>query len=126
MARIDFDIEKARNGAKLVTRDGRPARIICYDRNTNELVKPLLCLIVGDEGFEYIKSLTFNGKMDDDCSSCDDLFIEVPDRWCIVVTDNNSVEAIFPGVIYYDYEHINRVFQTIQHKKKRIVKIIEA
>ena len=27
-----FDLKEAKEGAKLVTRDGRPVRIICYDR----------------------------------------------------------------------------------------------
>lgn len=27
-----FDLEKAKNGAKVVTRNGNPVRIICFDR----------------------------------------------------------------------------------------------
>ena len=44
-----FDIQKAREGKPVCTRDGRKARIICFD-TINEINYPIIALI---EGFGY-------------------------------------------------------------------------
>lgn len=41
-----FDVEAAKNGAKVETRDGRSVRIICYDRKFS---CPIIALILGDK-----------------------------------------------------------------------------
>lgn len=48
-----FDLEAAKNGAKVVTRDGHAVRIICYDRKNEEY--PIVALVGEDEGavFSY-------------------------------------------------------------------------
>lgn len=51
-----FDLEKAKQGAKVVTRNGRPARIICWDRV--DATEPIVAL-VGSYDNEY-------GKMAED------------------------------------------------------------
>ena len=43
---VDFDLAKAKDGAKVVTRDGERARIICYDKV--ELLWPDLILAIVD------------------------------------------------------------------------------
>lgn len=40
---IPFDIEKAKQGAKVMTRDGHDVRILCFDRNSDEY--PIVVLI---------------------------------------------------------------------------------
>jgi hypothetical protein len=47
MKLLPFDLEKAKNGAKVVTRGGRPARIICTDKKGT---RPLVALVVDDDG----------------------------------------------------------------------------
>lgn len=42
-----FDIELAKQGHKVQTKDGTPARIICYDRNDDSF--PIVALIYDDE-----------------------------------------------------------------------------
>ena len=51
-----FELEDAKKGAKLITRNGRSARIICYDRLTaGRSVGPLVALVKGKGGiFENI------------------------------------------------------------------------
>lgn len=41
--KIPFDIEKAHAGAKVETREGRPARIVCYDKKPEAC--PILALV---------------------------------------------------------------------------------
>ena len=54
-----FDLEAAKAGAKLVTRNGRPARIICYDRKDESYT--ILALIDYDGNEEYW-SFTNDGR----------------------------------------------------------------
>ena len=50
----EFDLEAAKNGAPICTRDGRKARIVCYDAKIDHF--PLFVLIDNDgieQGFAY-------------------------------------------------------------------------
>lgn len=55
-----FDAQAAKNGARVERRDGKPVRIICYDRvNTTY---PIIALIKYHNG-EYCFSYDINGKL---------------------------------------------------------------
>ena len=43
----EFNLELAKSGAKLITRKGLPARIVCYDRVDEKYHAPILALILG-------------------------------------------------------------------------------
>lgn len=45
-----FDLEKAKAGAKVVTRDGRDVRIICWDREKSTY--PIVALVKDQDGTE--------------------------------------------------------------------------
>ena len=47
---VNFDIEAAKKGAKVVTRDGRKARILCFDLQNK---KPIVAIITGKDGTEF-------------------------------------------------------------------------
>ena len=52
-----FDIQKAREGKTVCTRDGRKARIICFDRNCQNAEGenyPIVALIANDNGTEEV------------------------------------------------------------------------
>lgn len=69
--RIPFDIERAKNGAKVVTRDGRKVRIVCCDRVGKQ---PIIALIGEKESpiFYYADGSYYGGHKE----SVLDLFIE--------------------------------------------------
>lgn len=46
----EFDIEKAKNGAKVCTRDGRPVRVVCWDAKRGNF--PIQVLILEENGWE--------------------------------------------------------------------------
>lgn len=73
-----FNLEqaKAQNGEGLITRDGRPARIVCWDRKTTDNY-PLVGVVTTSDGTtEYLQSYMPNGrKWGEDDSSRDDLFM---------------------------------------------------
>lgn len=56
-----FDLEKAKAGAKVCTRDGRDARIICFDRNDNSGFHIVALVTKSDIG-EECNTYTQNGK----------------------------------------------------------------
>lgn len=61
-----FELEDAKNGAKLITRNGRQARIICYDRLTAGRPGPVIALVKGKSGvFENIVYYNDNGQQID-------------------------------------------------------------
>lgn len=55
-----FDLEAAKQGAKLVTKHGYPARVICWDRNNG--IYPIVALMKCNNGNEIILQLTNEGR----------------------------------------------------------------
>lgn len=53
-----FDLEAAKAGKPVCTRDGRKARIICWDKKGNY---PIVALIQDNENSEHIEYYTENG-----------------------------------------------------------------
>lgn len=57
---IGFDLEKAKAGAKVCTRDGREARVICWDK---KFEFPIVALIEDENGpGEKIRCYTAKGR----------------------------------------------------------------
>lgn len=54
-----FDLQKAREGKPVCTRDGRKARIICFDRND---LYPIVALIECEDGKEIIGAYSKEGQ----------------------------------------------------------------
>ena len=65
-----FDIHKAREGKPVCTRDGRKARIICFD--AKRMHQPIIALITQYNGVEYIETYYSNGRFNDDINSQSD------------------------------------------------------
>lgn len=58
----EFNLKLAKSGAKVQTRDGRPARIVCYDRKNGDY--PILALVM-EKDFETPYSFTLKGHISD-------------------------------------------------------------
>ena len=54
-----FNLEQAKAGKPICTRDGRPARIICFDAQNEDF--PIVALITDDEGDETPETYTAHG-----------------------------------------------------------------
>lgn len=135
MKTIPFDLEAAKKGAKLVTRKGRTARIICFDKNSN--IFPIVALVKDNEGNEYPSVYTDKGHyFSDNRTTVDDLFILEEPQYvpyesaeefmqaqkehgpylCAcnqyklpILVDNTHTKGIVLGSTtprFYDYEHI--------------------
>ena len=55
-----FDLEQAKAGAPVITRNGRKARIICFDVKNDTY--PMLALVTNSSGVEFPKTYTREGK----------------------------------------------------------------
>lgn len=70
-----FDLEKAKAGAPVCTREGFKARIICFDANNDRF--PIVALLKSDNGKEYPASFTKEGRFSDgEVDSSNDLLME--------------------------------------------------
>ena len=110
---VDFDIEKAQTGAKVVTRDGERARIICYDRVDDTDVKyPIVALVMGKiMKCECVQYYTIKGEWNGYRKSCKDLMIdesefEDGDIIAFGCEEDNPIIGIFKALSAYGrYTH---------------------
>ena len=81
-----FDIQKAREGKPVCTRDGRKARIICFDRDWDMHIVALVSDPLGESVHYYLS----NGKVDFDKQNDEDLMMlpEKKEGWVNVYYDN--------------------------------------
>lgn len=56
----EFNLEEAREGKPVCTRDGRKARIICFDRKDSHY--PVVALVQGEKDNEMIIQCSSNGE----------------------------------------------------------------
>ena len=70
-----FDIEEAKRGAPVYTRDGRKVRVLCFDAKQGCL--PIVTLVTNKNGEENLFSYFKNGKFSDNgnVDTNDDLMI---------------------------------------------------
>ena len=92
-----FDIQKAREGKPVCTRDGRKARIICFDKKC--LDEQILIVLVDCGKEESIYFYTTDGKCIDDFSSFDlMMFPEKKEGWIVIhkeaIYDKETAEKI--------------------------------
>ena len=82
-----FDIQKAREGKPVCTRDGRKARIICFDRNDNT---PIVALIESVNHVEILQCYYNDGKVYHEVVSNYDLMMlpEKKEGWVNVYKDS--------------------------------------
>ena len=59
----EFNLKEAKAGKPVCTRDGRPVRIICFDR-TSVTNRPIVALISYFDGHEDIFNYTIDGRFD--------------------------------------------------------------
>lgn len=95
---LPFDLEAAKAGAKVVTRDGRPARVVCFDKISQEEGLSLVALI-SNEDYEYMISLYKNGRVFRASEESADLFMAPTPvkRWRVIYrgADDNAAQRDF-------------------------------
>lgn len=82
-----FNLEEARKGKPVCTRDGRKARIICFDRKYDKFHKDsnIVALITEGED-EYVRFFNRDGKCEDN-RKCDLMMVLKEEVWVNVYKD---------------------------------------
>lgn len=88
-----FDLEKAKAGAPVCTREGFRARIVCFDADNDRF--PIVALVKdSDSSKEFPMSLTEKGRFSDgEADSSKDLFmvVEKKDGWMNIYKKTGQV-----------------------------------
>ena len=97
-----FDLQAAKSGKPVCTRDGRKARIICFAQKD---IAPIVGLVTGLDGKESIYAFYKDGRVSSQEERVDDLMMlpEKKEGWVNVYKGNN-------GISKYDCDDI--VFNT--------------
>lgn len=86
----EFDLDKAIKGAPVCTRDGRPARIVCWDAVGEDL--PILALVlekgIKGEDIEFVHWYTKDGKSDEEDES-DLMMVTTKQEGWVLVTETS-------------------------------------
>lgn len=111
-----FDLEAAKRGAAVCTREGMEARIVCFDRA--DLEYPILGLRKNKAGAEYMFSYTLDGFAflediggDEDLMMRDDDYLEKLERGEYNIEDKR--EMVYPTIkqnLTTDREYWRRVY----------------
>lgn len=97
----EFDLEKAKAGHPVCTRDGHKARILCFDRKGHH---PIVALIE-DAGNETVFSYDDMGRYNDNGKECMcDLFMKAVKREAWINMYKDEDERLFPGLILFESE----------------------
>lgn len=84
---LEFNLEAAKAGKPVCTRDGRKARIICFDRNWGEY--KIISLITENNGDELIASYGMDGKEKEGNSNLDLMMLpkKEKEKWVNIYKD---------------------------------------
>jgi len=67
-----FNLQQALDGAELITRDGHPVRVICFNRKSGKWPGKLIGLVLGKSGtYEQIVQYRENGEQINWCKNLD-------------------------------------------------------
>ena len=95
-----FDIQKAREGKPVCTRDGRKARILCFDRKGYNMF-PIVALIMNGDRESDIYTYRPNGTWDNSGNESDKDLMMLPEKeegWVNIYKSDNG--TYYTGAIF--------------------------
>lgn len=103
-----FNLNAAKSGKPVCTRDGRKARIICFDLKNDEY--PIVAA-VGNDSSETLFSYTTNGEITDSIESDKDLMMlsEKKEGWVNIVRGSNNSPHMGRGIFQSKEEAENAI-----------------
>lgn len=101
-----FNLEKAKKGFPVCTRDGRSVRILCFDRKDCEDHHNILALVPYSIDEEFVYGYTLEGRADLDKETDEDLMMkgtgEDRSGWVNVYRDADGRHTVSP--VFDTYE----------------------
>lgn len=100
----DFDLEAAKQGKPVYTRDGRKARIVCYDFKGGDY--PIIALVECRGNREIFCAYSEKGEIGIGTKTDEDLMIapELHEGWVNIVKEELSDDRVVLGRIFDSYE----------------------
>lgn len=92
----EFNLEEAKAGKAVCTRDGRAARIICFDRKDDTY--PIIALIPNKDNNEDYMSYTIDGRFCDTNTKYENDLMMVGEKkegWINIYPDNIASTCIY-------------------------------
>ena len=121
-----FNLEEAKAGKPVCTRDGRKARIICFDRRLfyKNVSYPILALVESSDGEDDVCGYNEKGKvLIEDGAECKDDLMMLPEKkegWVNVYQGGKlDADYIYPTI----EDALNNIFQPMRNKYIDTVKI---
>lgn len=120
----DFDVEKAKQGAKVLTSDEHDVRILSYD--IKDKYSPILAVISEDDGYERVMQYNEHGEPDEADGDC--LHIveeeEIEDEDEKMLNSIQECLQLFFKRCKYDKESISKedIFKWIKNKKEGLLR----
>ena len=105
-----FDLEKAKAGVPVITRNGCTARIICFDRADDDGYS-LVALLQLDKGIERVTTHTDQGRYCKEPGNDYDLFMGPVKRegWVNIYPNDSTGVAIHPSRSLADKSDVHKV-----------------
>ena len=105
-----FDLQAAKSGKPVCTRDGRKARIICYDRND---LYPIVALIECEDGKEIIGAYSNGGQTEIYEIKGTDLMMlpEKKEGWVNLYRDEESKRVYCGEFIFSEREKAEKHYE---------------
>lgn len=105
-----FDLEAAKNGAKVVTRCGNSVRIVCFDMRDNDC--PIVGVVSRENGTEFSATFTREGKFAGlDIESRCDLFM--------APVKHEGWTVIYPGPVLEPFVYERKEYAEKHCKESR-------
>lgn len=108
-----FDIQKAREGKPVCTRDGRKARIICFDRKGYNMF-PIVALIMNGDRESDIYTYRPNGTWDNSGNESDKDLMMLPEKKEGWVNVYNSL-----GVVTFSHNPYDTKKEALANAKQK-------
>lgn len=103
-----FDIEAAKRGEKVITRDGREVRIICFDRVNK--IYPIIGLVRHKDKSEGVYSFDINGSQFGNGFSKElDLFMAPKKKTLWYCLAKSETGRIFTSSLYSSEEYMSEL-----------------
>lgn len=122
----DFDVEKAKQGAKVLTRGGLGVRIVAYDIKSE--YSPILAVISEEDGSEEVMQYNEDGEPDE--ADREEIWLQIVEEEEVESEDEKMLNSIqeclqlFFNKCKYNKESISKedIFKWIKNKKKDLLR----
>ena len=107
-----FDLQRAKEGKQVCTRDGRKARIICFDRINGDYYKIVACVTDFDGDFEEVLFYGIDGYIVDSQNPKDQDLMMLPEKkegWVNIVRESNGSPHMGRGIFQSKEEAKNAI-----------------